>query len=295
VRPKPTGRYELVAGERRVRAARLAGLHELPFVVRTLDDLEAKQARAIENLARGDELAWETARSYEDLLHVARLRRKNAGAGIVARLGGRHGRSEVSRYLRIARRLTRDLMERAGALSPDVLPALSVEVLDPIAKLPTDVERCAALGSVVATIRQAATMDTVNAGQDRADAEGCAAPPTRDQALRRPTRTPRSFSEAMDNGGFRKTIRPPVKSLGEDQAAEHLTDLLPMIAALGARTMRKGPEVQRLDVSGSPIEVWLVTKAARINTSHDRLAASVPALRQLRTLIDRVLRRAEQR
>lgn len=54
VRPGPRGRFEIVAGERRFRAAQLAGLDEVPVVVRELDDAEAQTLALVENLQRED-------------------------------------------------------------------------------------------------------------------------------------------------------------------------------------------------------------------------------------------------
>ncbi len=54
VRPLPNGCYELVAGERRYRAAREVGLAEVPIVVRDLSDQEAQQLALVENLQRED-------------------------------------------------------------------------------------------------------------------------------------------------------------------------------------------------------------------------------------------------
>src|SRR4051794_38089957 len=52
VRPVPGGAYELVAGERRWRAARLAGLDEVPALVRARDDSESLELALVENMAR---------------------------------------------------------------------------------------------------------------------------------------------------------------------------------------------------------------------------------------------------
>jgi ParB family chromosome partitioning protein len=64
VRPLGDGRYELVAGERRWRAARAAGLATVPAVVRETDDRESLMLALVENVAREDLSAVEEARAY---------------------------------------------------------------------------------------------------------------------------------------------------------------------------------------------------------------------------------------
>lgn len=54
VRPKPDGEYELIAGERRLKAALMAGLSEAPVVVHDMDDATTHTVRLIENLQRED-------------------------------------------------------------------------------------------------------------------------------------------------------------------------------------------------------------------------------------------------
>ncbi len=68
VRPLGTGRFEIVAGERRWRAAQAAGLHEMPAVVRDLDARTAFEIALIENIQRSDLNAIEEARGYRRLI-----------------------------------------------------------------------------------------------------------------------------------------------------------------------------------------------------------------------------------
>ena len=60
--------YQIVAGERRWRAAQQVGLHEVPVVVRALSDLEALQVALIENVQRQDLTAIEEAEGYDRLV-----------------------------------------------------------------------------------------------------------------------------------------------------------------------------------------------------------------------------------
>lgn len=61
-------RYELVAGERRLRASKLAGLGEIPALIRDLTDLESMAIALIENLQREDLNPIEEARGYQELI-----------------------------------------------------------------------------------------------------------------------------------------------------------------------------------------------------------------------------------
>ena len=62
------GGYELVAGERRLRAAKLAGLATIPAVIRTTDDTESLREALIENIHRQDLGALEQAAAFQELL-----------------------------------------------------------------------------------------------------------------------------------------------------------------------------------------------------------------------------------
>ena len=70
VRPDPLapGGYEIVAGERRWRASQLAGLHNVPVIVRDLADQEVLELAIIENVQRADLNAIEEAMGYQELI-----------------------------------------------------------------------------------------------------------------------------------------------------------------------------------------------------------------------------------
>ncbi|MBQ1594251.1 MAG: ParB/RepB/Spo0J family partition protein [Ruminococcus sp.] len=68
VRPLPLGGYEIVAGERRYRACRMAGLTEVPVVIRELTESETMELALIENLQREDLTPLEEAEGYNVLM-----------------------------------------------------------------------------------------------------------------------------------------------------------------------------------------------------------------------------------
>ena len=70
VRPRPgaEGEFEIVAGERRWRAAQMAQLHEVPALVREFDDIEVLEVAIIENIQRADLNAIEEAAGYKQLM-----------------------------------------------------------------------------------------------------------------------------------------------------------------------------------------------------------------------------------
>jgi ParB family transcriptional regulator, chromosome partitioning protein len=95
VRPKPDGTYELIAGERRWRAARIAGLERIPALVRPRDDAEALEVALIENVAREDLNPVEEARACAALVEELGLTREEVGRRV-----GR-GRVAVSNLMRL--------------------------------------------------------------------------------------------------------------------------------------------------------------------------------------------------
>jgi ParB family chromosome partitioning protein len=68
VRPQDGNRYQIVAGERRWRAAQKARLHEVPVIVREFDDQETLEVSILENIQRQDLNAIEEAEAYKRLL-----------------------------------------------------------------------------------------------------------------------------------------------------------------------------------------------------------------------------------
>ncbi len=95
VREIPGGRFQLIAGERRLRAARLAGLTNVPAYVRTADDQAMLEMALVENIQREDLDAVEVAISYQRLIEECRLTQEQ----LSERVGKQ--RSTVANYLRL--------------------------------------------------------------------------------------------------------------------------------------------------------------------------------------------------
>jgi ParB family transcriptional regulator, chromosome partitioning protein len=95
VRPRPGGTYELVAGERRWRAAQIAGLKTIPALIRAREDAEALELALIENMARENLNPIEEARACAALVEELGLTREQVGRRV-----GR-GRVAVSNLVRL--------------------------------------------------------------------------------------------------------------------------------------------------------------------------------------------------
>ena len=108
VRPRAGGTYELVAGERRWRAAQIAGLQTLPALVQKRDDAQSLEIALIENMAREDLNPVDAARAVAGLVEELGLTREAVGRRV--------GRSRVaiSNLLRLL-----DLPDEALALVED--------------------------------------------------------------------------------------------------------------------------------------------------------------------------------
>jgi ParB family chromosome partitioning protein len=89
------GSYELVAGERRVRAARLAGLATIPAIIREGDDTEALRTALIENIHREDLSPLELAAAFQELLEELDVTQEE----VAERLG--YSRAHVANTIRL--------------------------------------------------------------------------------------------------------------------------------------------------------------------------------------------------
>ena len=134
VRRVGTG-YELIAGERRLRAAKMAGLTEIPCIIMTMDEQESGMAAMIENLQRQDLDFIEEAQGIARLMQLCLMSQEQA-----ARLLGK-SQSAIANKLRILRH------------SDQVLTALRQNGLTErharaLLKLPTEPEKMAAIAVI---------------------------------------------------------------------------------------------------------------------------------------------------
>ena len=97
VRETGDGRYQLIAGERRLRAARIAGLTHVPAYIRTADDTAMLEMALVENIQREDLDAIEVAITYQRLIEECSLTQEQ----LSDRVGKQ--RSTVANYLRLLR------------------------------------------------------------------------------------------------------------------------------------------------------------------------------------------------
>jgi ParB/RepB/Spo0J family partition protein len=118
--------YELVAGERRYRAAGQAGLEHIPAVIRALTDEEVLEVQLVENLQREDLHPLEEAAGYEELMKVAKLKKEE--------LGEKVGKSRSWVYSRLnLLKLPKDAQEALQTGLIDVSRALLVaSIAEPV-------------------------------------------------------------------------------------------------------------------------------------------------------------------
>ena len=159
------GRYELVAGERRLRAAKLAGLREVPCVLMDVNMEDAGLIALIENLQRRDLDFLEEANGIRQLIRMFGMSQEEAAR----RLG--KSQSAVANKLRLLK-LPEDVLEtlRSRGLSERHARALL--------RLPDDRERRAALGKIIEkdmTVAAAESyIDMLLAQKDAPEGTACA-------------------------------------------------------------------------------------------------------------------------
>ncbi len=95
VRPQANGGYQLIAGERRWRAARMVGLTEVPVVIREMTETEVMEIALIENLQREDLNPLEEANGYKELMNACGLTQEQ----VAKRVG--KSRSAIANSLRL--------------------------------------------------------------------------------------------------------------------------------------------------------------------------------------------------
>jgi ParB family chromosome partitioning protein len=95
VRESGSGRYQLIAGERRLRAAKIAGLTHVPAFIRTADDQAMLELALVENIQREDLDAVDVAISYQRLIEECKITQEQ----LSDRVGKQ--RSTVANYLRL--------------------------------------------------------------------------------------------------------------------------------------------------------------------------------------------------
>lgn len=159
VRPKGD-RFEIVAGERRFRAAQKAGLTSVPVVVRELSDQETLEVAIIENLQREDLTAIEEARAYQRLLDFGLDQ-----AGVAKAVGkSRSGIANTLRLLALPEE-ARDALE-SGEISAGHARAILAQ---------PEADRAWALERIIArglTVRQAEALQRPSEGPKRSTSDG---------------------------------------------------------------------------------------------------------------------------
>lgn len=95
VRRMPDGSYQLIAGERRLKASRMAGLKEVPAYIRTATDNQMMEMALVENIQRSELSAMEVALAYRSLIEECRLTHEELSEKV-----GKD-RSTITNYLRL--------------------------------------------------------------------------------------------------------------------------------------------------------------------------------------------------
>lgn len=216
VRPRPGGRWELLAGERRLEAGKLGGLRSIPARIRDVDDLTAATIALTENLAREDLNAWDEARGLAALRDTLAAAKRPHTVRDLARLVGR-SKTAVGLSLKTADGLPRGVVESVP--NWDKVPASALQTAA-AAETPAEKRRIlrAAIGRDLA---ERTTTARGVAGQP------AGAPP---------------FALALkDDGRLRLDLRRAPNGLTPGQAREILAALRPLVRTLEARARTTRP------------------------------------------------------
>lgn len=225
VRKLSSGYYQIIAGERRWRAARLAGLTEVPAVVVEADDQKAAELALVENLQREDLNPMEEAAGYQSLVQTYHMTQEEAAQ----RVG--KSRSTVANALRLlglqpgVRKLVEEGSLSAGharALLP-LSPALQTKAADTVIQDQLSVRQTEALAKKLLTEpKEAPELPEPPKGVDYA------------------AEAQRSLSSRLGRGVKIVTGRKKGRIELEYYGLDDLNDLLEALALL--KTKRKGPE-----------------------------------------------------
>lgn len=159
VRAIQGGKYELIAGERRLRASKLAGLEVVPVILRTASDRESLELAIVENVQREDISPIESARAYRKLMDEFDLTQEEVAKKV--------GKSRVAvantvRLLRLPQRIQLGLEEgkltegHARALLQFPTPEAQLAVYDEILAKGLSVKQVELMAQRSASVRQKA-------------------------------------------------------------------------------------------------------------------------------------------
>lgn len=239
VRPRPGGRFELVAGERRWRVVQLLGWEAIPAVVRLVDDITAHLLGQIENDTREDVSCWERALGYVELrAHIARERGSAPSLADLGELRGGVDKSTVSRYLTIGDAFPPGAAARAG-ISEEDMATLSLPTLLRAARKP-EPQRFVLLRDVLRKRRErAAARGGDPAARPAPDTRPPPTDPLPPAADASTAGGPASGADGwwryFQDTGIRVETQVPARELTPRQARAAGARMVPALAALSAR------------------------------------------------------------
>ncbi len=135
VRPREQGKYQLIAGERRYRAATILGLSEVPVVIRDFDDQEALQVALVENLQREDLNPIEETEGVLDLVAL-RLQKPREDVITLLNQAAHRDRYAVDNVIHSKEwQVLQEVFEAVGRFTPESFRTNRL----PLLNLPTDV------------------------------------------------------------------------------------------------------------------------------------------------------------